>query len=148
MAVATLISTPEELLDEMKFMLDDVKQDIGLKFVGYGDETQIISGYPAAVISSGNVDRTIATTHQFGLILNSVVWVYHALLTESHAIRTKNDLLLATEIRELFHDDLTLGGKVIAGYFDSEIPGQLNYPRGDAVIATRMSYLATSRKVF
>jgi hypothetical protein len=144
----TYIATPEELLDAMKELLDDEKQAMGIKFVGYGDETQLIPGFPAAIISAGSVARDLATTHQFGVILNAVVWVYHAVLTENHATRTKNDMLMATAVRELFHADLTLGGKVIAGWFDSEMPGQINRSIGDAVVTTRMSFKATTRKVF
>lgn len=146
--MADYIATPEELLDQMKVMLDAEKVNIGLKFVGYGDEAQLIPAFPAAVISAGPAQRTVATTHQFGLILNAVVWVYHALLTQNHQERTKADLLMATAIRELYHFDLTLGGLVIAGYFDSELPGQVNRAIGDSVITTRMSYIATTRKVF
>jgi hypothetical protein len=116
--------------------------------VGYGDEAQLVMGYPAAIVSSGALQRELATTAQFGIFLNVIVWVYHALLTQDHATRTKNDLLMATAIREIFHADLTLGGKVIAGFFDSELPGQINRNAGDSVIATRMSYIATTRKVF
>lgn len=142
------ITTPEEMLDTLKATLDANRVAIGLNFIGYGDEAQLVAGYPAAIVSSGAVQREIATTSQFGIFLNAIVWVYHALLTEDHATRTKNDLLMATAIRELFHADLTLGGKVIVGFFDSELPGQINRAAGDSVIATRMSYIATTRKVF
>jgi hypothetical protein len=146
--VPDYIATPEELLDIMKEKLDDNKSLVGLRFVGYGDEAQLIGGFPAAVVSSGPLQRDIATTHQFGILLNAVVWVFHALLSQKHETRTRNDLIMATKIRELFHEDLTLGGKIIAGFFDSETPGQINRTVGDAVIATRMAYVATTRKVF
>jgi len=66
--------------------------------------------------------------------------VYHARLTDSHKVRTKNDLLLVTAIRTLLHSDFRLGGNIIFGYVDSENPGVLASPKNDAVVGSRMTW--------
>lgn len=133
---------PEEVLDFIYALLDTNKVSLGVKFIGYGDET-LIPEYPAVILTSDPVQRDIHATRQFMVTFNCSLWVYHARLDENHKTRTRNDLLLATSIRELLHDNKNLGGNIIFGYVNGETPGVLTRPN-ELIIGTRITWEGNS----
>lgn len=150
-----MISSPEEAMDAITSLLEDNAGLLGIGYVGYGNERTIPS-YPAVIVMPGVVDRTLHATHQFRIMLVVNMWVYHAKLSVSRKIRTREDLQLATGVRELLHEPQNMelrdenGAKqVIWGYIDHEEPGTiLTQGKQVPVIATRMSWLGMSVKTF
>ena len=142
-----MYSTPEEVIDHFYNLLVANQTALGLGFVGYAEE-RLVPKYPAVQVSAEPLTRELHGTHQFKVDFNLSFWVYHAKLTESHRVRTKNDLLKVTEIRNLLHSDFTLGGMIIFGFVDSENPGVLAQARGDASVGTRMTWTGTNLVTF
>jgi hypothetical protein len=139
---------PDEALDAVYNLLNDNKGALGLGFVGYSDERTLFV-YPAAVVSFNiPTERTLHATHQFRLNWSVQVVVYHARMSASHKIRSREDMQLAIGVREKLHEDYTMGGGVIFGYVTSERPGIMVDERGQANIATMLIWEAESRAVF
>lgn len=139
---------PEEAIDALYNLLNDNRGTLGLGYVGYEDET-LLPEYPAVVVSyTAPVDREIHATHQFRISWSITLVVYHARLTASHRIRTKEDMQLAAAVREKLHEDYTMGGGVIFGYVISERPGVQTDNRGQANVATVLTWEAESRAIF
>jgi hypothetical protein len=150
-----MIHRPEEALDLISDLLRLNAGSLGINYVGYGDE-ELIPSYPAVVITPGVVDRKLHATHTFQVILLVSMWVYHARLTASRKIRTKEDLLLATGIVELLHTppnshlgfDTSNNRNIIYGFVESEDPGTIMTRKNNAVIATRLSWMGTTQRRF
>ena len=136
-------STPEEVLDHIYNLLDTNKVTLGLEFVGYGD-VELIPEYPAVVVTGSPLTRTIHATRQFKLTFNCNVWVYHAKMSDNHRSRTQDDLILASDIRGLLHQDKTFGGNLIFGYVENEDPGIMVRPRKEVVVGTRLGWTGES----
>jgi hypothetical protein len=140
---------PEEMVDHF---FNDIQQNaevLGLAFVGTYDE-KLIPAYPAVVISAGPVEKELHGTATYLVKLRTFFYVMHAQLTLDHRMRNQEDLELATRISEFIERDMTLGGKVIHHWVESEVPGVLS-PRttkGDAVVGTRLHNSALSGRRF
>jgi hypothetical protein len=136
-------SVPEEVIDHIYNLLDTNKVTLGLGFVGYGD-VDLIPEYPAAVVTGSPLDREIHATRQFKLTFRCNIWVYHAKMTDTHKSRTQDDLILASDIRGLIHQDKTFGGNLIFGYVENEDPGIMVRPRKEVVVGTRLGWTGES----
>lgn len=142
-----MYTTPEEVLDGVYNLLVTNQVALGLGFIGYAEE-RLLPKYPAVQVSAEPLIRQLHATHQFLVTFNLSLWVYHAKLTDSHKVRTKNDLLTVTAIRNLLHSNFTLGGNIIFGYVDSENPGVLASQKNDPVVGTRMTWTGDNRVPF
>ena len=152
-ANTTLFNTPEEVLDYLHDLITFHAEPLGIRFVGYGEE-RLIPEYPAVLVAAGTVAREIHATHTFQLTFMIELWIYHAKLSESHRIRTRQDLELVTRVREVLHDNLTCpkledeSRQVIFSFVNAEDPAFIRRPRNEAVIGTRMEWVATSQERF
>jgi hypothetical protein len=139
---------PEEIIDYLYNVLETDKGDLGLGYVGYGDE-RLLPQYPAVVVSyNAPTDRTLHATRHFRLEFSIQLVVYHAKMSASHKTRTREDMQLAAAIRNKLHEDKRFGGGVIFGYVASERPGVMADDRGEANVATMMIVSAESRQFF
>jgi hypothetical protein len=137
----------EQVMDYLAERMETYKGDLGLEFIGYGDE-QAVPRYPAIVIEGGPADRELHATQQFMVRWNILMWVYHARLSASHATRTKEDLELATRIVANLDHDFTLGGNVIFGFVASEAPTPINAGPSIVVVGTRLIWSGEARQSF
>ena len=142
-----IFTRPEEVMDYLHDKLEDNKITLGIKYIGYGDE-DLIPEYPAVLVTADPVNREIHATHTFRNFFNLSLWVYHADMSVTRKVRNREDLLLCSAIYRLIHDDLTLGGNIIFGYIDSEVPGVIRNRRRGAAVGTRMTYLGEARERF
>lgn len=147
-----LFSTPEEVLDYLHDLISFHAEPLGLRFVGYGEE-RLIPEYPAVLIAAGPVLREVHATHTFQLTMICELWIYHAKLSESHHIRTRQDLELVTRVREVLHDNLTCPAdnddkQVIFSYVNAEDPAFIRRPRNEAVVGTRIEWNAVTQERF
>lgn len=150
-----MIHRPEEATDLIFDLLQVNAGSLGISYVGYGDE-ELIPSYPAVVLTPGVVDRKLHATHTFQVVLMVTMWVYHAKLTVSRKIRTKEDLLLATGIVELLHTppnshlgfDAGNTRNIIYGYVESEHPGTIMTRKRTPVIGTSLSWMGTTQRRF
>jgi len=147
-----MITTPEELLDYVHDYIDSRKGELGIAYVAYGEE-DLLPEYPAVIVTAEPVNRDLHGTHTFGITLELSIWVLHANLDVSRRQRTREDLLLVTGIRNLLHGNLRLYDpdtnepNVIHAYVSAEVPGTV-VRKSDAIVATRMSYTATTQARF
>lgn len=151
-ANTTLFNTPEEVLDYLHDLLTLHAEPLGIRFVGYGEE-RLIPEYPAVLVAAGPVTREIHATHTFQLTMMMELWIYHAKLSESHHVRTRQDLQLVTAVREVLHDNLTCPKddgtrQVIFSYVNAEDPAFIRRPRNEAVVGSRIEWIATSQERF
>lgn len=136
---------PEHALDYIYNLINGDKIALGLGYVGYADE-RLLPKYPAAVVSYNvPVVRTLIATQTFQLEFTIQIEVYHARLTASHRVRTKEDMQLAAAVREKLHEDYTLGGGVIFGFVRNERPGVIADAKGHANVATLLLWGGDSR---
>jgi hypothetical protein len=136
---------PEQLLDYIYNLLNVNKATLGIRFVGYADE-RLLPHYPAVVVSYNvPIQRTLHTTGTFKLEFIVQLEIYHARMTASHRTRSKEDMQLASVIREKLHEDYKLGGGVIFGHVLSERPGTIADARGQANVATLLLWTGESR---
>lgn len=142
-----------EVLDVLNFVhdyLDTHKEEIGLNYIGYGDEEHL-PNFPVAVVTPEPDIRAIKGTHQFERIFNLSVFVYHADLTVNHRIRTQQDMELATAVVRLLHANFTLDGNIVFGFVDGSSPGVV--VRGGAttpqqIVSTRLTWTGQGREPF
>ena len=103
-------------------LLDDNKATLGLRYIAENDE-QLLPQYPAMLIQTDNVVRDIHATGQFLVEFYLDLWIFHAQLSVSTAVRSRKDIELATAVRKLLHANRTLDDHIIFGYVNGEFPG-------------------------
>lgn len=141
---------PEEVLNYVYDVLNNNKVALGLAYVGYADEPMLFE-YPAAVVSFNvPVDRTLGPTGTFNLHWQVGIVVYHAKLDVDHKTRTREDMQLASAIRNKLHEDyhaIRSGVASVVGmaFVVSERPGIIADDRGQANVATSLVWTADSR---
>lgn len=155
--MATYFSDPLEVLDYVHDYIEERAESVGLAFVGYGEE-RLIPEYPAILIAAGPVTREIHGTHTFEITFMLEMWVYHAKLSESHRIRTRDDLKLVTEIRNIMHANLRLYAdidtppatdpQIVFGHVSAEDPAFINRGKGEGVVGSRIEWTGTSQSRF
>jgi hypothetical protein len=108
------------------------------------------SAYPAVQVMSGEFQKELYGTHTFLLTLRADIYVMHAKLTEDRQTRNYNDLKLATDLVAFLENDLTLGGRIIAGWVVTETPGAMppRTNKGDAVVSTLLKWQGTQEGRF
>jgi hypothetical protein len=144
---APLITRPEHVIEFISDYL--ANSSLPLAYVAKYDEP-IIPTYPAALVMSGGFQKEIHATHTWLLTLRAEIYVMHAKMTVDRATRNYEDLVLATQIVEYLERDLTLGGKIIAGWVESETPGAMppRNAKGSAVVSTRLLWAGTTEARF
>jgi hypothetical protein len=146
--MSSYFTEPDQALDYIYSLINDNKGPLGIRYVGYGDET-LLPEYPAVIVSFNiPVDRELFATRQFNLSWAVQLVVLHARVSASHRTRTREDMQLASGIRNKLHEDYKLGGGVIFGFVQSERPGILVDDRGVANVATTLIWAGDSRVTF
>jgi hypothetical protein len=149
LVVQQYVSRPEEIVDHFYQDFIANAEPMGIAYVGTYDE-KLIPSYPAVVISAGPVEKELHGTSTYAIRLRTFFYVMHATLSLDHRIRNQEDLELATRVVDFIERDMTLGGKVVHGWVESEAPGVMS-PRsekGSAVVGTRLHYSALSERRF
>lgn len=131
------ITRPEELVEYLADFIGS--SEIPFNYVAKYDE-QLIPEYPCVQIQAGTTDKFIHGTHTFVIALRAYLYIMHSKMTDDKRTRNLNDMLLATDVVNLLEADLTLGGRVINGFVDSETPAAFppRSRKGDVVVGTRL----------
>jgi hypothetical protein len=103
-------------------LLDSNKAQLGLRYIAQNDEN-LIPQYPAVLVQTDRVAREFHATQQFLVRFFIDLWVFHAELSSSAAVRSRKDIELAQAIRKLLHTDRSLGGHIVHGFVSGEHPG-------------------------
>ncbi len=136
-----------QVLDYLYEKLDNEKAELGINYIARIDE-DLLPVYPAILINVSPVTRELHATQIFRVQFNLDIWVFHAELTVGKAIRSREDVKLATRIRKFLHEDYTLGGHIIFGFVDGEFPGQTTRVAGQkasTVVTTRLTWVGENR---
>lgn len=136
----------EEVLSYLTDLLELNKEELGLKFIGYGSE-RLIPGYPAVIVTAANLNRQIHATQYFKATFEMNLWVHHADLTVGHAVRTEKDLELVTSIVNLLHSNFSADDKLIFSFVHTEDPG-VTTKGNSAIITTRLGWSGEARILF
>lgn len=126
-------------------LLED--SDIDFRYVAKYDE-QLIPEYPAVQVQPGATDKMLHGTHTFNLALRAYIYVMHSNLDDSKRVRSFEDLALATKVVSLLENDLSFGGRFIAGFVESENFGAMPIAKDTAVVSTRLHFVAMSQSRF
>lgn len=137
----------EEVLGYIETLLSNDSTLSEFKHVGMADD-ELLLEYPALIIAGEPVITEIHATHQFQNNFRVALFIYHAQMTEDRTVRTKNDLILASKVRDVLHSDPKLGGGVVFGFVDAVIPGTIRRPGNVFAIGTRMSWQAKALEAF
>jgi hypothetical protein len=146
-AVSTTILRPEELVEHLSDIIEDEMTDF--KFVSKYDEN-LIPDYPCVQIQPGDLSREYHSTHTFLIYLRAFIYIMHDKFTQTKRVRTEEELMLATKVVNFLNSDITLGGKVIDGFIESEVPTVIP-PRtqgGDLVVSTRLGWIGKNEQRF
>ena len=136
--------------DYVVSLLDDNKASLGLRYIAQNDE-ELLPQYPAVLIQADNTERDHHATRQFLVTFHLELWVFHNDLTVGKAVRSREDIELATAIRKLIHTKFTLDGHIVFGFVDGEFPGISARVINDAVttiVTTRMTWRGDNRVPF
>lgn len=138
---------PEHVVEFLAQYIEE--SQLGFKTINKYDEFNR-QEYPAIQILAGLFTKELHATHTWAIGLKAEIYVMHAKMSEDRASRNLNDLILASETVEYLESDMTLGGRIIQGWVESEIPGVMP-PRGsrsDAVVSTRLAWSGISQERF
>src|SRR4051794_13845325 len=111
--------TEEEATVAIFDKIDGNKEVLGIRYVGYGEDA-MFPEYPAVIVQGAPLTRELHATHMFLVRMRCDIFIYHADWTESHAIRTLEDMELATKVRRLLDSDRQFDGNLIFSYVDGE----------------------------
>jgi hypothetical protein len=144
---ATTITRPEELIEYLSQLV--AESDLSFEYIAKYDE-MLIPKYPAIHIQAANFDKTLHGTHTFLVGMRAAIHVLHGNMMEDRQTRNYEDLVLATNVVELLEGNMTLDGKIIHGFIESEIPGVLppRVTKGDAITVTRLNWFGIAERRF
>lgn len=136
---ASPITRPEELVEYFADLV--IESTLPFAYVAKYDEN-LIPEYPCVQIQPGTLDKELHGTHTYIIALRATFYVMHAKMTVDHRTRSLEDLLLATDLVKLLEQSLTLGGRVIHGWVDTEVPAAFppRSSKGDMVVGTRLTW--------
>lgn len=129
---------PEEVLDYIHDLLETKEGELGLQYVAYGNE-EMLPRYPAVRVASGLFEKELHATRQWRNTFRVELYVYHGKLTATHAHRSKADLELASAVREVLHDDMTLSNQIVHGWVTAEGNAQIAR-KTTVIVGTRMAW--------
>lgn len=137
--VVAPITRPEELVEYFADLV--AMSDLPFEYVSKYDE-RLIPAYPAVQIQPGVTDKDVHGTHTFIVALRAIFYVMHAKMTVDHRTRSLEDLQLATELVAVLEESMTLDGRVVTGWVDSETPAAFppRGTKGDIVVGTRLTW--------
>lgn len=142
---------PLQVLDHIHTLIDNNKASLGLRFVAYQDE-ELLPEYPAALVTMElPIAREQHATQMFLLRFNVDIWVFHARMSVGKAIRSRQDIELATNVRKLLHQNYTLDGHIVFGYVAAETPGatvRATERRSAQVLTTRLMWTGQNRVLY
>lgn len=142
---------PLQVLDYITTKLDDNKADLGVRYVAKLDE-ELFPKYPALLVTMETpLERVQHGTRVFLVNFNVDIWVFHAQLTQGKAVRSEEDIALATAVRKLMHADYELGGHIVFGFIHGEFPGRVARIVGGkahTVSATRLMWTGQNRVLY
>jgi len=140
-----------EVLDYVYEKIESNKADLGINFVARIDE-ELLPEYPAVLVSMERpLDRELHATQQFMVTFYLDIFIFHAKLSVGKAIRSREDIQLATNVRKLIHADFTLGDHIIFGFVNGEYPGVTSRVIGQkarSVVTTRLTWIGQNRVRF
>lgn len=133
--------------DYLLDLLDDHKAELGIKYIAQNDE-QLLPEYPALLLSAENTLRELHATRQHRVVWFIDLWVFHAELTQRKAVRSRQDIEMATSIRKLIHSKRDMDGHIVHGFVASEEPGisaRAVGRRVSTVVTTRLTWSGENR---
>ena len=147
-AIPANLTRPEDVVEFFGQMFAEASEfDFG--YIAKYDE-KMFPKYPSLHIQAANFDKTLHSTATFLIGMRCAFHVLHADMNENRITRNYEDLRLATQVVDFLESDMTLGGHVIHGFVESEVPGVLppRVTKGDAVISTRLNWMGISQRRF
>lgn len=151
MPVVTIIpdkvTRPEELVEFLAGYFED--SSLPFNYIAKYDEV-LIPKYPALHIQAAPFDKTLHSTNTFLVALRAAIHILHANMMEDRQTRNYEDLVLASQTVDFIESDMTLQGKVIQGWVESETPGVLppRVTKGEAIVSTRLNWFGIQQRRF
>lgn len=141
------ITRPEDLVEFLAGYFEASK--LGFQYIAKYDEA-MIPKYPALHIQAAPFDKTLHSTNTFLVALRAAIHILHASMMVDRQTRNYEDLVLATQTVDYLESSMTLGGKVIQGWVESEVPGVLppRVTKSDAVVSTRLNWIGIQQRRF
>lgn len=145
--VSSTITRPEELVE---FLADYFAgSELPFEYIAKYDEL-LIPKYPALHIQAAPFDKTLHSTDTFLVALRASIHILHANMMEDRQTRNYEDLALATQTVDFLESSMTLGGKIIQGWVESEVPGVLppRVTKAEAIVSTRLNWIGIQQRRF
>lgn len=141
------ITRPEELVEFLAQYF--AGSDLPFEYIAKYDE-ELIPRYPALHIQAAPFDKTLHSTNTFLVALRASIHILHANMMQDRQTRNYEDLVLATQTVDFLESSMTLGGKVIQGWVESETPGVLppRVTKADAIVSTRLNWIGIQQRRF
>lgn len=139
-----------QVLDHIKTLLDNKKVELGIKYIATQDEN-LLPEYPALLLQIGPVQRELHATQMFYVTFHLNFWVFHAEMAVGKAVRSRQDIEFATDIRKLLHEHRTLSDHIVFGYVTGEFPGETTRVVGaktSTIVTTRLTWQGENRVPF
>jgi hypothetical protein len=141
------ITRPEELVEFLAEYFEG--SSLPFEYIAKYDEL-LIPKYPALHIQAAPFDKTLHSTNTFLVALRASIHILHANMMEDRQTRNYEDLVLATQTVDFLESSMTLGGKVIQGWVESEVPGVLppRVTKAEAIVSTRLNWIGIQQRRF
>lgn len=141
-----------EVLDYVYEKMENNKAELGVNYVARIDE-ELLPNYPAILVSMERpIQRELHSVGgMFKVTFHLDLFIFHARLTSGKAIRSREDVQLATDVRKLMHADFTLGDHIIFGWVDGEYPGvtaRVIGQKARSVVTTRLTWQGQNRVLY
>jgi hypothetical protein len=141
-------SRPEEVAQRFEDIFNANKELLGFATVAFNLENLIVE-YPAIDLTMPNILRQVHGTKKFFVVFEMSFWIYHANYEQTHAQRSMEDLVLATNVVRFLHqshirrleDPADPGpnkNKLIDSWVASEIGGRVARQDRSGIITTRL----------
>jgi len=139
-----------EVCDYLESYLNSGQNALGLARPVIYSDTNVLIRFPCVQL----IPEAKAREWQYagagldhGLVKRFRVQLYlmHANLQQTKPLRSKANLAKAEEVSSYLDDDYTFGGNIIQGWVTAEDFAILPTPKGQAVVATRLTWEGESR---
>jgi len=144
----TTITRPEDLVEHLATRIAD--SDLPFGYVAKYDE-QLIPEYPAVQVFSAPFSKEVHGTHTFLITVRADLYIMHGDMTQNYVTRSLADMQLATRLVNFLESpDLSLDGRLIAGWVENEVPGAMppRTAKSASIVSTKLGYRGTSEARF
>ncbi|HEX6825794.1 MAG TPA: hypothetical protein VF077_05690 [Nitrospiraceae bacterium] len=137
----------DQVVDYIADLLNANKVTIGLTAVVREERKLLLGQYPQCLVAPYKLMREGSDVgRNFRLEFQIYIYVIHANLKQTSAVRTKTDLQIARRVTTTLHGDMSLGGNIPGSWVAEEEPVFPEFKNVNT-IATLLKWVGINKEV-